>query len=132
MNLLTAGAPWWAVLLLSLPTAAAVIIRSVFPQNSADRLAWWRDRRLHRERLARTRHGPGARPLHGRSRPRGAAGHGPPRSGPGSSPATPSGSGNALRLSARIAFVYRSTASAIDGSIRLEGATAWCAARASL
>ncbi|MFC4033868.1 hypothetical protein ACFO3J_20635 [Streptomyces polygonati] len=39
--------PWWAML-LSLPSATAVIVRAVFPQDSADRLAWWRDRRRHR------------------------------------------------------------------------------------
>ncbi|SDM64029.1 hypothetical protein [Actinacidiphila guanduensis] len=71
MSLLAAGGPWWAVLVLSLPGAVAVIVRSVFPQESADRLAWWRERRLHRERLAgsrSTRAAPSAAP--GEEQPR--------------------------------------------------------------
>lgn len=49
------GAPWWLAaaglvyLGLSLITAA---IQAVFPQESADRLTWWRDRREH-QRLRR-------------------------------------------------------------------------------
>ncbi|WP_328459366.1 hypothetical protein [Streptomyces sp. NBC_00448] len=57
MSLLAAVWPWWAVPLLSLPGAAAVIVRSVSPQKSADRLARWRERRLHRERPAGSRAG---------------------------------------------------------------------------
>jgi hypothetical protein len=49
------GAPWWLTavsfgcLALGLIVAA---IQAVFPQESADRLAWWRDRRGH-QRLRR-------------------------------------------------------------------------------
>ncbi|NYH55355.1 hypothetical protein HNR06_004944 [Nocardiopsis arvandica] len=45
-----AGAPWWLTaaafgcFMLVLLIAA---VQSVFPQESADRLAWWRDRRLY-------------------------------------------------------------------------------------
>ncbi|MFJ1964027.1 hypothetical protein [Streptomyces massasporeus] len=46
-----AGAPWWLAatafgcLALGL---GVVALQSVFPQESAHRLAWWRDRRRHR------------------------------------------------------------------------------------
>ncbi|MET7542230.1 hypothetical protein [Streptomyces sp. NPDC005507] len=45
------GAPWWQAatafgcLALGL---GVVALQSVFPQESAHRLAWWRDRRRHR------------------------------------------------------------------------------------
>ncbi|MFB6984650.1 hypothetical protein ACNPQN_39115 [Streptomyces sp. NPDC056297] len=45
------GAPWWMAatafgcLALGL---GVVALQSVFPQESAHRLAWWRDRRRHR------------------------------------------------------------------------------------
>ncbi|MFD7186133.1 hypothetical protein ACFRAI_43185 [Streptomyces sp. NPDC056637] len=45
------GAPWWLAvtafgcLALGL---GVVALQSVFPQESAHRLAWWRDRRHHR------------------------------------------------------------------------------------
>ena len=51
--LVLASAPWWlagiafACFALSL---AVVAIQSVFPQESAHRLAWWRDRRLHQRK----------------------------------------------------------------------------------
>lgn len=48
--------------------------------------------------------------------------------GAGWSSAAASGSGNAWRLSARIALICRSAASAIDGSTGRAGVTAWCAA----
>jgi hypothetical protein len=39
------GAPWWALLLASLPGilagVVALILGAVVPQDSADRLAWW-------------------------------------------------------------------------------------------
>lgn len=50
-----AGAPWWALVIASLPGAAALLLQAALPQNSKDRLEWWRDRRRHREHLARTR-----------------------------------------------------------------------------
>ncbi|MBQ0972783.1 hypothetical protein ACFW4O_10565 [Streptomyces mutabilis] len=46
------GAPWWltaaAVGCLGL-SLIVVFIQSVFPQESAHRLAWWRDRRRHQQ-----------------------------------------------------------------------------------
>ncbi|MCC3773250.1 hypothetical protein, partial [Streptomyces sp. UNOC14_S4] len=65
MNALAGDAPWWAGVLLSLSATVAVIVRSVFPQDSADRLVWWRERRLHRERLASS-HAPRSRRRAGR------------------------------------------------------------------
>ncbi|WP_329112881.1 hypothetical protein [Streptomyces sp. NBC_01465] len=51
--LAVSGAPWWALLVATLPGAMALMLQSVFPQNSQDRLEWWRDRRRHREHLSR-------------------------------------------------------------------------------
>ncbi|WP_329112863.1 hypothetical protein [Streptomyces sp. NBC_01465] len=45
------GAPWWILLAASLPGALTLILQAALPQNSRDRLEWWRDRRSHRERL---------------------------------------------------------------------------------
>ena len=45
------GAPWWILLAASLPGALTLILQSLLPQNSRDRLEWWRDRRRHREHL---------------------------------------------------------------------------------
>ncbi|MFJ9473084.1 hypothetical protein [Streptomyces caniferus] len=42
-------------MITSLPGAAALLLQAALPQNSKDRLEWWRDRRRHREQLARTR-----------------------------------------------------------------------------
>lgn len=43
------GAPWWAITLVAVGgtvgTASVGIVQAVFPQNSRDRLDWWRDRR---------------------------------------------------------------------------------------
>jgi hypothetical protein len=47
-----ARAPWEAVFLLSVFGLAVIGLQGVFPQSSADRLAWWRDRRHSRERRA--------------------------------------------------------------------------------
>ncbi len=53
-----AGAPWWAVTLVAIAgitgTACVGIVQSVFPQDSRDRLAWWRDYR--RRRAVRREH----------------------------------------------------------------------------
>jgi hypothetical protein len=49
------GAPWWltaAVFSCFALGLIVVAVQSVFPQESADRLAWWRDRRRH-QRLRR-------------------------------------------------------------------------------
>lgn len=46
------GWPWWAVLLLALFGAVALVLRAVLPQDSGDRVKWWRDLLRHRERVA--------------------------------------------------------------------------------
>jgi cell division protein FtsW (lipid II flippase) len=46
-----AGAPWWAVFLLGVMGFVVACLQTVLPQESAHRLAWWRDRRKARERL---------------------------------------------------------------------------------
>jgi hypothetical protein len=61
-----ASAPWWAVLLLSAMGFAVACLQTVLPQESAHRLAWWRDRRKARERLRP----PPRRPGRVRERPR--------------------------------------------------------------
>lgn len=38
------GGPWWAGFLLVALGLVALCLRTVFPQDSPDRLAWWRDR----------------------------------------------------------------------------------------
>jgi membrane protein implicated in regulation of membrane protease activity len=47
-----AGAPWWMAVIAFLWLLCAlvvVLVQLVFPQESADRLAWWRDRRRYRQ-----------------------------------------------------------------------------------
>ncbi|MFI1742647.1 hypothetical protein [Streptomyces sioyaensis] len=48
------GAPWQAVVLTVFAGLAVVALQSVLhtvmPQNSADRLIWWTDRRIHHTR----------------------------------------------------------------------------------
>ncbi|MFG3660924.1 hypothetical protein [Streptomyces sp. NPDC047706] len=46
-------APWWVSVPCLGAAAGLSALRTVFPQNSADRLAWWRDRRRHQERRTR-------------------------------------------------------------------------------
>jgi hypothetical protein len=41
---MTAG-PWWAGFLLAVLGLGAAGVRIVFPQDSPDKLAWWRERR---------------------------------------------------------------------------------------
>jgi hypothetical protein len=41
---MTAG-PWWAGFLLAVLALATAGVRIVFPQDSPDKLAWWRERR---------------------------------------------------------------------------------------
>lgn len=43
-----AGAPWWTTSLLICAALACALAQIVFPQESAHRLQWWRDRRLVR------------------------------------------------------------------------------------
>src|SRR3984957_21273723 len=51
------AAPWWAGFLLAVLGLAAAGVRIVFPQNSSDKLAWWRERwRTTRPRRAIGRH----------------------------------------------------------------------------
>ena len=40
---MTAG-PWWAGFLLAVLGLGAAGVRIVFPQDSPDKLAWWRER----------------------------------------------------------------------------------------
>lgn len=47
------GGPWWAEFALVALAMLAVVLRIVFPQDSPDKLAWWRDRRLTRQRDSR-------------------------------------------------------------------------------
>ena len=42
------GVPWWAEFGLAAFLLLTVCLRIVFPQNSRDKLAWWRDRRRTR------------------------------------------------------------------------------------
>jgi hypothetical protein len=42
--------PWWSFCLLSVLGLAAVCLRIVFPQDSPDKLAWWRERRRTKQR----------------------------------------------------------------------------------
>ena len=39
------AAPWWAGFLLAVLALGAAGVRIVFPQDSPDKLAWWRERR---------------------------------------------------------------------------------------
>ena len=43
-----AGGPWWAEFALAAFLLLTVCLRIVFPQDSPDKLAWWRDRRRTR------------------------------------------------------------------------------------
>jgi hypothetical protein len=42
------GAPWWTGFALATFVLLTACLRIVFPQNSSDRLAWWRDHRRTR------------------------------------------------------------------------------------
>lgn len=52
---LAAGAPWWAEFGLAALALLAICLRIVFPQDSRDKLAWWRDRRRTRPAGGRVR-----------------------------------------------------------------------------
>jgi len=43
-------APWWSFCLLGVLGLAAVCLQIVFPQDSPDKLAWWRERRSTKQR----------------------------------------------------------------------------------
>jgi hypothetical protein len=47
------GGPWWAEFALGALAMLAVVLRIVFPQDSPDKLAFWRDLRLTRHRKQR-------------------------------------------------------------------------------
>ena len=49
-----AGGPWWAEFALAALVLLTMCLRIVFPQDSADKLAWWRERRRARRRGARS------------------------------------------------------------------------------
>jgi hypothetical protein len=38
------GGPWWAEFAVVALAMLAIVLRIVFPQDSPDKLAWWRDR----------------------------------------------------------------------------------------
>jgi hypothetical protein len=44
------GGPWWAGFVLGALVLLTTCLRIVFPQDSQDKLAWWRDRRRTRRR----------------------------------------------------------------------------------
>jgi hypothetical protein len=44
------GGPWWAEFVLGALVLLATCLRIVFPQDSPDKLAWWRDYRRTRRR----------------------------------------------------------------------------------
>jgi len=48
-----ADGPWWATSLLVSAALACALVETLFPQESADRLEWWRDRRRVREHSRR-------------------------------------------------------------------------------
>ena len=43
-----ANGPWWITALLICVASSIALVQTVFPQESADRLEWWRDRRRTR------------------------------------------------------------------------------------
>jgi len=45
------GAPWWVIVVVAVSASVVGVVQLVFPQDSHDRLDWWRDRRRHRERV---------------------------------------------------------------------------------
>jgi hypothetical protein len=48
------GGPWWAEFALAALVLLTVCLRIVFPQDSPDKLAWWRDRGGQPDVAART------------------------------------------------------------------------------
>lgn len=51
--LVLAQAPWWVIASLLSAMLLVGLIQAVFPQNSRDRLDYWRDWWRHRENQAR-------------------------------------------------------------------------------
>ena len=85
------GAPAWCLLPLGALALGCVAMRILIPQDSADKLAWWAERRAYRERKEQRRTGaappgPPPRPGTGGRTPRRGS---PPRgSGQRASPPT--------------------------------------------
>ncbi|MFE1170917.1 hypothetical protein [Streptomyces sp. NPDC058773] len=50
-----AGAPWQVVVAISTASMLVGVLSAVFPQNSRDRLMWWRDRRRYQEKARQHR-----------------------------------------------------------------------------
>jgi hypothetical protein len=46
------GTPWWVRAVCIAAGFGYAVVLAVFPQRSADRLAWWQDRRRHKERCS--------------------------------------------------------------------------------
>ncbi|MFG2351865.1 hypothetical protein [Streptomyces phaeochromogenes] len=44
------GAPWWVPVLCLVLALLVTTVQVIFPQDSTDRLAWWTDRRAHKQR----------------------------------------------------------------------------------
>jgi hypothetical protein len=55
-----AGTPWWALTGCTVLLLVVIALQSVFPQESAHRLAWWKDRRRYRLTRPRRRDRPPA------------------------------------------------------------------------
>ncbi|MFB6755707.1 hypothetical protein ACFCX6_32875 [Streptomyces sp. NPDC056353] len=53
------GAPWWLTAglfgCLALGLITVAVLQALLPQESAHRLAWWRDRRRHQQLRRQTR-----------------------------------------------------------------------------
>ena len=49
-GLAAVAGPWWAGFLLAVLGLLACCLRIVFPQDSADKLTWWRERRASARR----------------------------------------------------------------------------------
>jgi hypothetical protein len=48
-----AGAPWWIISAMLGTSLLLSLVQATFPQESADQLAWWRDRRRQANRRQR-------------------------------------------------------------------------------
>ena len=67
-----AAGPWWAGFLLAVLALVTAGVRIVFPQDSPDKLAWWRERWRVSNRLKASRRAKGrARGSKHRTRPEG-------------------------------------------------------------
>jgi len=64
------GGPWWAEFALAALALLALVLRIVFPQDSPDKLAFWRDLRLTRQRGRRQASEPERLPSEGSTQTR--------------------------------------------------------------